>query len=95
MAFVLISNSLDIAFQKAKARLRQSTTLDEAAKKKIEPLLQGKYMSSEESLIEDSTDNEQSDDHEHSSDSDKEHTRTGKKSLLDTSCLGEVENLSV
>ena len=85
MAFVLINHSLDITFQKAKARLRdlrQSTTLDEAAKKKIESVLQGKYMSLVESLIEDSTDNEQSDDREHSSDSDKEHTRTGKKELI-------------
>lgn len=73
-------------FQKAKARLRvlrQSTTLDEASKKKIEPVLQAKYMSSEESLVEDSTDSDDNaDDRDHSSDSDKEHPKTGKKRLL-------------
>ena len=37
-------------------------------------------MSSEESLIEDSSDD--NDDHEHSSDSEREHSKTGKKRLI-------------
>ena len=40
-------------------------------------------MSSEESLVEDSTDSDvNSDDHGHSSDSDREHSKTGKKRLI-------------
>lgn len=81
----------EITLQKAKARLRvlrQSTTLDEAAKKKIEPVLQRKYMSSEESLIEDSSEDNQDDqvDHDHSSDSERqrerEQSKTGKNRLI-------------
>ena len=50
-------------------------------------------MSSEESLIEDSSDDNS--DHEHSSDSEREHSKTGKKGLLNIQFLGGVENSSV
>jgi len=95
--FYSFGSCLIVTFQKAKARLqvlRQSTTLDETAKKRIESVLQAKYMLSEESLVEDSSDNNDSDDRGHSSDSDREHSKAGKKSLLGINFHGGVENLS-
>lgn len=59
--------------QKARARLRvlnQSTTLDDATKQKIRPVLKAEFMSSEESVIE-----EIPTDQEHSSGSDIEESR--------------------
>ena len=52
-------------------------------------------MSSEESLVEDFSDNNDSDDRGHSSDSDREHSKAGKKSLLGINFHGGVENLSM
>ena len=64
--------------QKAKARLRvlrQSNTLDDEAKQKIEPVLKSSFMSSDESLVEDS-DNSNSGSN---SEEDKDESSTAKK----------------
>ncbi|XP_065887801.1 uncharacterized protein [Dysidea avara] len=62
-----------------KKALRNSTTLDEATKKRVEPLLTAEYMSSDETAIEDSGDESaRSDSSERSTDEPK----TKKKKLI-------------
>ena len=65
-----------------------SKALNDATKQKIQPVLKAEFMSSEELIIE-----ETPDDKEHSSGSDIEEVcpSRGKKSLINTKCLGKVE----
>jgi len=83
----IIIKCLPIFLQKAKARLRVlnlSSGLDDARKEQIKPVLQAKYMSSEESLVEDSSEDEDRDDHSGSGSDTAENTRSksGKKKLV-------------
>jgi len=69
--------------------LKNSTTLDEETKKRVEPLLTPEYMSSDETAVEDSEDNV-------SSGSDSEHPTmnhtTKKKKLIKHRLSWEVGN---
>ena len=82
-----VCKSLGTAFscnfckQKAKSRLRvlrQSTTIDEGTKRKVEPLLKAQFMSSDESAIE----SDAAHSHPDSSDSEKDSEATGCRKKL-------------